>query len=99
MDLQISFKELITDIPKINSSNLFCSIYLQEQSNYIFQANITLNTIHCLKDLIILSKNKEKLQFRFQTNKIFLGSISIPIEDILNKSNKDFSQWYSIFVS
>ena len=75
MDLLISFKELITDIPKINPLSLFCSIYVHEFSDYIFQANVTLNATFCLKDFILLAKKQQKIQFRFHHNKTFLGSI------------------------
>jgi len=95
LELHITFKELITDIPKINQQNLFCSIYLSEQPMpFIFIANITLTPPQNefpINDLV--SKKHQKLQLRFYHAKTFLGSISLPIEDLLNLSPVDFLQW------
>ena len=97
LELQISFKELISDIPKISPQNLTCSLYLSEKSNFIFLANITLNPPQNLFSLTdLFSKKTHKLQFRFQHNKIFLGSISIPIDNVLELSPNDLSQWFEL---
>ena len=96
-NLQISFKELITDVPKILTQNLFCSLYLSEKSTFIFLSNITLNAPpYSLSDLT--SKKGQKLQLRFLHKKNFLGSISLLVEDLIALSPMDFSQWFICYL-
>lgn len=91
LELQVVFRELITDIPKISQKNLVCSIYLNDGVKFMLLANVSLAGSFSVSDLT--AKKSQRLQLRFSHLQTFLGSISIAVEDILSLSPMDFSQW------